>query len=217
MTHDASPDHPNCPTHITATIDYEWWWGWGQLWLWGSRRGVGVMHDYTKAIHSQLHAETNRKKPVADKWMLKYLKGRIFVVVGKGCSIIIQVAQYTLQWSIILQDFKVWLPDEQWGHVSLHTSLIASQILESVHMDGTEIISQGVLLDWIIRLASSQGGIFAVTVKNNTIICISIYHILSWVGIQSLYLYWYNLYCYKWQDKEWWERQRCSTKKGKEV
>ena len=23
MTHDASPDHPNCPTHITATIEYD--------------------------------------------------------------------------------------------------------------------------------------------------------------------------------------------------
>ena len=41
----------------------------------------------------------------------------------------------------------MWLPDEQWGHVSLHTFLIASEILESVHMDGAEIISQGVLLD----------------------------------------------------------------------
>ena len=91
MMHDAPPDHPNSP--ITATIDYDE----------EAEANCdydpeeGVMHDYTKVIHSQLQAETNRKKPVADKWMLKYLKGRIFVVVGRGCSIIMQVAQYTLQ------------------------------------------------------------------------------------------------------------------------
>ena len=93
LMHDASPDHPNYPTHITATIDYDE----------EAEANCdydpeeGVMHDYTKAIHSQLQAETNRKKPVADKWMLKYLKGRIFVVVGRGCSIIMQLAHYTLQ------------------------------------------------------------------------------------------------------------------------
>lgn len=80
MTHDASLDHPNFPTHITATINYDE----------EAEANCdydpeeGVMNDYTKTIHSQLQAETNRKKPVANNWMLKYLNGRIFVVVGRG-------------------------------------------------------------------------------------------------------------------------------------
>ena len=79
MTHDTSPDHPNFPTHITATIDYDE----------EAEANCdydpeeGVMHDYIKAIYSQLQAETNRKKPVADKWLLKYLKGRIFLFLAE--------------------------------------------------------------------------------------------------------------------------------------
>ena len=105
------------------------------------------MHDYTKAIHSQLQAETNRKKPVADKWLLKYLKGRIFLLLAEDAPSLCKLLKIPFSEPSYYKILKCGYLMNNGDMLVCHTSLIASQILESVHMDGAEIISQGVLLD----------------------------------------------------------------------
>ena len=70
----------------------------------------GVMHDYVKAIHTQLQAETNTKK-IVDKWLLKYLRNKDFWIKSDFAQTLCKLLKISFSEPSYYKDVKIWLPD----------------------------------------------------------------------------------------------------------